>query len=147
MVYIESAMGDTTVASLMTILAVVVGGLLNHLASRWTKNREWKLSLRRQQIDTRTKLYADFLAGTQRLVTQSIDEKFSGAAQFDVLYNEYARIEFSASSEVYEKAKELMDHVLECHAQGSREPKKKFTDLKHEFISVVKTELQQLEKA
>jgi hypothetical protein len=95
----------------------------------------------------RMKLYADYIAGIQRLVAQSIDKKFSDVTQFDVLYNEYARIEITASDEVQGKAKVLMDHVLECHAAAKKTPKAKYADLKREFISAAKAEIDQLARA
>lgn len=140
-------MSDVTIASLTTILAVLVGGLLNHFVVKWTKDKDWAQSRRKEQIETRSRLYADFLSGAQKLVAQSIDSKFSNVTQFGILYNELARIELLSTDDVIKKANAIANHVLELHVEGDKEPEEKYSKLKKDFISAVKTELKSFEDA
>jgi hypothetical protein len=55
-----------------TLAGVVVGGLINFLASRTAKRHEWRLTLARDQIQRREQLYSDYLAEARRLTSEAI---------------------------------------------------------------------------
>ncbi|MCU0970017.1 MAG: hypothetical protein MUF03_14625 [Rubrivivax sp.] len=75
-------------AVIATPAGVLVGGLINFLASRTAKRHEWRPTLARDQIPRREHLYADYLAEARRLTAEEpaidpLSETFVEAARAD----------------------------------------------------------------
>lgn len=133
--------------TLISVLSgAVVGGLINYLATSKAKSREWHLSLIRERILERQKLYADFLAASQLLIAQSLDKKISNVGEIGVISNELARIELVASQAVVDSAKSICDCVLSHHAEQPDGKSTGYYNLKIAFIGAVRTELEALER-
>jgi hypothetical protein len=139
-------MADQWFTLVSVLSGTIVGGLLNSFVASRAKQQEWKLGLLRERILERQRLYADFLASSQRLIVQAMDAKLSNAAEMSVIHNELARVELVASREVIDSATKICSHILDSHAQNPPKDRANFYDLKTKFVCTVREELASLER-
>ncbi|SRR5258706_11586869 len=120
---------------------VILGGLINYLATRSAKNREWELALARDQISIRQKLFAEFLAEAQCLVVSAMQEKSSDLAKLNPLSTKFAEISLVCTPPVVAGARAITDYALTCHVADSTKKEDNFFALKEEFIGVARGEI------
>lgn len=136
-------MPSELVAVIGALAGVIIGGLINFLASRSAKNREWRQALAKEQMSTRQKLYAEFLVECQRLVVEAMEEKVSTPRELNVMNGKFAEISLIADEKVIECAKKVADHALSSHSpEGVTD--KDFFALKQRFINAARTEISSL---
>lgn len=59
---------------LSTASVALLAGMLSYAAGKGMKRHEWDLNLRREKVELRRRLYAEFLAEANRLILQSIQK-------------------------------------------------------------------------
>lgn len=128
----------TTIAALGGTL---VGGLINYLSSRSVKNHEWRLSLAKDQVASRQKLYAEFLVEAQRLVLQAHEEKISSLYDVNALTSKFAEISLVAPDSVVEAAKKLTDTAITSHVVPPAKEVADFFELRAAFISAARQDI------
>lgn len=128
----------TTIAALGGTL---VGGLINYLSSRSVKNHEWRLSLAKDQVASRQKLYAEFLVEAQRLVLQAHEEKISSLYDLNALTSKFAEISLVAPDSVVEAARKLTDTAIASHVVPPAKEVADFFKLRAAFISSVRQDI------
>ncbi len=136
-------MRSELIAVVGALAGVIIGGLINFLASRSAKNLEWRQALAREKMSTRQKLYAEFLVECQRLVVAAMEEKLSGPRELNVMNGKFAEISLVADEKVIECAKKLADYALSSHSQGGVGDRDFFV-LKQSFINAARTEIASL---
>ena len=75
-------MPSELIAVLGTLGGALLVALINFFSNRSVKNQEWRLTIARDQVLSRQKLYAEFLVEAQRLVPGSIAVGDSAAALY-----------------------------------------------------------------
>ena len=125
-----------------TLGGVVVGGLLNYLANRSMKNREWKLAVARDQAATRQKLYAEFLVEAQRLIVQAREEKVSTLADLNALNAKFAEITLIAPEDVVLAAKSLAECAISSHSSQPAKEVAELARLKTEFVTIARQDIE-----
>lgn len=100
----------------------------------------------REGIQTRQRLYGEFPTEAGRLQLLSIENKVSEAAAFHDLFRKLAEIELLASDDVVEVAKQIADTVMSSHLAGHTEAGQEsdYPSLKAKFILSAKSELKRL---
>lgn len=134
-------MAPEIIPAITALVGVLVGGVINYLSMRSVKNREWRLSLAKDQAASRQKLYAEFLVEAQRLVIQAREEKISSLSDLDALNGKFAEVSLVAPDSVVETAKKITDAAITSH---SAPPAKEVTDffkLRTEFIVAVRQDI------
>jgi hypothetical protein len=126
------------------LIGTLIGGFISYLSNRNIKREEWQLSLIKEEINSRKKLYSEFLGEANRLVLFSLEEKVSSTRQLDSLISYFTQIELVATEKVIERAKSLADCVLTCNTQSANKKDQDFYNLKKYFIESVKDELFEL---
>ena len=129
------------------LCGTAVGGLITYFTNRDLKKTEWKLSVLREEINDRKRLYSDFLAEAYRLTLISFQTKYNDLKEFDILNRYYAQIELLAADKIVETAKAIIDNVIDGHSENNVNPEKLFFDVKRNFIHEVKKELFQLKNS
>jgi hypothetical protein len=119
----------------------LVGGFINYFATRSMKDREWRLSLARDQIVLRQKLYFEFLVETQRLVVQAMENKLTSAIELNAMNSKFAEISLVASQPVVEIARILADYAVSSHAQDDSDSPRNFFALKERFIEAARKDI------
>jgi len=120
---------------------VILGHLLSYLAVRSAKDREWRLSLARDEITSRQKLYAEFLAEAQEVVTRSMNQKSSDPSILNAVNSRFAEITLFSPDAVIERAKLIADYALTCHSKEGPKQGSNFYLLKSEFIKAAKAHI------
>lgn len=134
-------MPSETIAVLGALSGVLIGGLINYLASRSVKDREWKLAVAKEQSAIRHRLYAEFLTETQRLVVQAREEKISSLAELNMLNGKFAEISLVAPGGVMEAAKKLADYAITSHCAQPAKEVADFFKLKEAFIAAARDDI------
>lgn len=129
------------IAAGAALLGTLVGGFVNYFASRSMKTREWQLAIKKDSLQSRQKLYADFLVTTQTLIMKSMEARITKPTDLDIMNVEFARIELLGSARVVEAAREICDHVIVAHSERPESDKRSFFILKQEFIRAAREEL------
>lgn len=129
-----------------TLASAAVAGFISYIAGRSMKSHEWRLTIVREGIQARQRLYGEFLTEAGRLQLLSIENKVSEAAAFHDLFRKLAEIELLASDDVVEVAKQIANAVMSSHVAGHTETGQAsdYPSLKAEFISSAKRELKRL---
>ncbi len=135
---------DPYVAILGTLAGVIVGGLVNFLATRSVKQQEWRLTLARDQITQRQRIYAEFLAEAQRLMVRAIYKPLEVPNDIQVLEGLLAQITLTAPDPVIERARELRRHMLLPGSQGpdADSDTPTWRQLRTEFVAAAKADLE-----
>lgn len=134
-------MSSETIAVLGALSGVLIGGLINYMASRSVKNHEWKLAVAKEQSTIRHKLYAEFLVETQRLVVQAREEKISSLADLNMLNGKFAEVSLVAPGSVVEAAKKLADYAITSHSAQPAKEVADFFKLKEAFIAAARQDI------
>lgn len=134
-------MPSELVAVLAALAGVILGGLINFLASRNVKDREWRLALAKEQIASRQKLYSEFLIECQRLVVEAMEEKVASPRELNTMNSKFAQITLIANEEVVECAKKVADYALSSHSQAGVGASKDFFSIKQRFINAARKEI------
>jgi hypothetical protein len=100
------------VAILGTLAGVLVGGLVNFLATRTAKRHEWRLTLARDQIIRREQLYADYLAEARRLTAEAIFRQLQVPADVRDLDRMMAQMTLLSPAPVVEAGRELRRYLV-----------------------------------
>ena len=129
-----------------TLASAAVAGFISYIAGRSMKSHEWRLTIVREGIQARQRLYGEFLTEAGRLQLLSIENKVSEAAAFHDLFRRLAEIELLASDDVVEVAKQIAGTVMSSHRAGHTEAGQEpdYHSLKAKFISSAKNELKRL---
>lgn len=126
------------------LAGTLLGGLVSYLSNKNLKDREWRLSIIREEINELKKLYSDYLAEATRLEVVSLKHKINDLREFNVLGTILSQIELLGSQKVITAARELGDHVLYSHAENVKKREKGFFDHKSNYVAAVKKELLEL---
>jgi hypothetical protein len=108
-------MGEYT-AIIATLAGVVVGGLINFLASRTAKRHEWRLALARDQIIRREQLYADYLAEARKLTAEAIFRRLELPKDVGKMDQMLAQMSLLSPPAVTEAARELRRYLVKNRA-------------------------------
>ncbi|MHA7586125.1 hypothetical protein ACX15B_07005 [Vibrio harveyi] len=106
---------------------------------------EFKQSNIKLELESRKKLYGDFLAETNRLALDSIVKKNSAPIFLAKISSLLVEIELVSNSDVHEKAKEIVGHILDINSQIPKD-RNDLPPLRAQFVELVKTELQQIQQ-
>ena len=124
-----------------TLLGVLVGGLINYLATRSVKSHEWRLALARDSAAMRQRLYADFLVEAQRFVVHAREEKVSSLADLNPLNGKFAEISLLASENVIEAAKKVSDYAITSHSAPPAKEVADFFRFKEKFVEAARKDI------
>lgn len=127
-----------------TASVAIIAGVLSYTAGKGMKRHEWDLSIRREKVAVRQRLYAEFLAETDRQILQSLEEKSSTATSFYEITRKFSEIELISSSTVSATARAICDHVIGSHTVAKTEAN--FYELKQTFIQHARKEIAEYEK-
>ena len=129
--------------TLGTLATATVAGAVSYIAGRSMKSYEWRLGMVREEIQTRQRLYAGFLAEADRLVLLSIENKLSEVGGLHDLFRRLSEIELLGSENVIASAKDMADHAMSSHVAGDKAARRVpgFHALKSKFIASVKEEM------
>ncbi len=126
------------------LAGTLLGGLISYFSNKNLKDREWKLSIIREEINELKKLYSDYLSEATRLEVASLKNKVNDLREFNVLGTILSQIELLGSQNVIKAARELGDHVLHSHVENIEKREKGFFDHKCNYVAAVKKELLEL---
>lgn len=126
------------------LLGTVIGGYISYFTNKNLKIKEWHLSLTKEDMTIRNKVYSDFLGEANRLILFSIEEKASSIKEFDSLINYFSQVELLGTEKVIEQAKKLVDCVLAGNTQSANKQNQDFNHEKKYFIEAAKDELSKL---
>ncbi len=126
------------------LLGTALGGLLTYFTNRDLKLKEWHLSVLRDEMNDRKKLYSELLSEATRLTLISAQTKIGDIKEFQHMGDLVAKTELVASAEVIREAKTIMDHMLSLHAKQQKSQESSFFELKTRFIAAVKDELEEM---
>jgi hypothetical protein len=134
---------DPYLAVLGTLAGVLVGGLVNFLASRTVKQQEWRLALARDDIALRQKLYAEFLAEAQRLTAQAIYRPIQLPDDIQTLDRLIAQMRLVSPDTVTTTATSLRRHLLRPAStpETSTVDGPTYNQLSKEFVEAAKQDL------
>lgn len=99
-------------AVIATIAGVLVGGLVNFLATRTAKRHEWRLTLARDQILRREQLYSDYLAEARRLTGEAIFRQLDLPKDVSDMDKMLAQMSLLSPANVTESARELRRYLV-----------------------------------
>jgi len=134
-------MPNELIAILGALGGVLVGGLINYVATRSVKHHEWKLALAKDQIASRQKLYAEFIVEAQRLVVQSRENKISSLVDLDQLNGKFAEVSLVAPETVVLAAHAVADYAQCSHAAESAAIVSNFFTLRQKFIDAARKDI------
>ncbi len=138
-------MSMDTATLLFDFLGTAAVAILAGLLGWWVKRSEWKRDIFRQKVATRERLYADFLAETDRLILMGMDEKYSQAISFHQMSRFFSEIEFLSSSAVVEAARDICAHVFYVHEVNALQDGS-YAGLKKAFIVAARHEINGYER-
>lgn len=133
------------IAPLFTILGVLLGGGISYFSSTKLKQMEIKQANIRYELESKRKLYVDFLAEANYVAVSSIEKKNSIPGVVEKLSRLLAEIELVCGMDTHRKATELVGCILDMHRQIP-ENNKKFSELRAQFVISAKKELPSIEK-
>ena len=139
-------MDSQLLAMFGALAGVLIGGFINFFASKSVKQREWKLSLAKDQIALRQRLYGEFLAEAQRLLTISIYEQLSLPRDIHLLNNILAQITLLAPEELVVRARAVREHIFK-HPSMSADPESpSFNVLRKAFLESAREDIKSQEQ-
>lgn len=141
----STLMNNEYIAPFFTVLGVIVGGGVSYFTAMRIKLLEFKQSNIKLELERRKKLYGDFLAETNRLALDSIVKKNSDPIFLAKISSLLVEIELVSNSDVHEKAKEIVGHILDINSQIPKD-RNDLPPLRAQFVELVKTELQQIQQ-
>lgn len=127
-------------------MGVIIVDLISYLSNRNLKLAEGPLFMKKEEIVSRKKLYDNFLEEVTRLVLCSIEERFNSPKDFERVLQYFSKIELTASEDVIEKAKFMINGIIELNTQSSNQQDIDIYNLKKSLIESIKTEISNLEK-
>lgn len=128
-----------------TALVALLAGGLSYAAGKGMKRHEWDLSLRREKVTVRQRLYAEFLAEADRLILESIQKKSDAATSFYEITRKFSEIELISSEPVCAAAKSICSNAISSHAADEKEEGIYF-ELKRLFVEQARKEIASYEK-
>jgi hypothetical protein len=138
-------------SDLVPVVTALGGVLLGHLLSYFTitrtKEREWRLSLAKDEIAARRKLYAEFLAEAQNVVVAAMKQKSADLAALNPMNTRFAEITLLCPDPVIEAARRIADYGLTCHSEAGPKEEISFYRLKEGFIDAAKADIAALHAA
>jgi hypothetical protein len=93
----------------------------------------------------RQRLYADFLAETNRLALESMDEKSSKVGEFHPMMRYFSEIELLSAVRVANAAKAVCANILESHSVIPQNTAS-YAELKAAFIAAAHEEIGKYER-
>ncbi|PKN19494.1 MAG: hypothetical protein CVU71_08300 [Deltaproteobacteria bacterium HGW-Deltaproteobacteria-6] len=129
------------------LIGAAIGGLITYFTNRDLKKKEWMLSVIREEINDRKRLYSEFLAEAYRITILSLQTKCGDLREFDILHRYFAQIELLASDDIVNAARTIVDLVIDRHSKECEKHDISFVDLKKTFINLVKEELSRLKNS
>ena len=139
-------MDSQLLAMLGALAGVLIGGFINFFASKSVKQREWKLSLAKDQIALRQRLYGEFLAEAQRLLTISIYEQLSLPRDIHLLNNILAQITLLAPEELVVRARAVREHIFKHPSMATDPESPSFNVLRKAFLESAREDIKSQEK-
>lgn len=128
------------------LLGTFTGGFISYLSNRNLKLKEWRLSLIKEEVSVRRKIYSDFLSEANRLILYSLEGKFNSARNLDMLTNYFSQIELVSTAQVIEQARNLVSCIVISNTESIIKSNQDFYRLKEYFIESVKNELAELDE-
>ena len=135
---------DLTAPFLNFVSTAAVAVLAASLGWR-AKQSEWKRDISRQRIATKQRLYADFLAETNRLTLESMDQKSSEAAKFHQMTGIFAEIELLSEEPLVEAARAICASVVDSHTAKPRNTPI-YDQMKAAFVKAARDEISECER-
>ena len=129
-----------------TLAGVIIGGLINYLASRSAKQREWHLSLAKDQIALRQRLYSEFLAEAQRLTTEAIFRELAVPEDVRALDSMMVQMTLLSPEIILERARALRRHILVARSSEEVLGSPGFKNLREEFVAEARKDLSSFER-
>lgn len=125
-----------------TLIGAAVAGVISYVAGRGMKIYEWRLSLAKEDIAARRRLYAEFLAEADRLILQSMERKLTATSALKELTVKLSEISLLSTEPVLEAAKAICDYALSAHtAERATRDERNFYELKKNFIAAARNEI------
>ncbi len=129
-----------------SLTAALVAGVASYLAGRGMRSHDWRLGIARERLAERQRLYARFVAESDRNLLVAND---AGKALANVmpLFSSYAEISLLGSEPVREAAKRMCDLALAANARGQDADAGRFHPAREAFIVAARAELASIEGA
>ena len=137
-------MSPEVVALIATLSGVVIGGLMNLLSTRSTKTHEWKLALRRDQANTRQRVYSEFLSQCELLVLMRRAGDSESLAEQSPVRTKFAEVSLVAPEHVVAIAKKLMEHAVVADRNPPAKEATTLKELQAEFTLSARTDINSL---
>ncbi|EGR0667178.1 hypothetical protein G6329_17485 [Vibrio cholerae] len=138
-------MSDEILIAIFTAIGAIIGGGISHFTSAKIKQIEFRQSNIRYELENRRKLYSEFLAEANSLVLNSIEKKSSEPTFLSDICRLLAEIELLAGKDVYDKAKEIVGHILDLNGEVPVE-RKNMPEIRAQFVELVKIEFRSIEQ-
>ncbi len=141
---LRKPMSTDLIAPLLNFAGTAAVAVLAASLGWWAKKSDWKRDIYRQKVATRQRLYADFLAETDRLALKSMDEKTSKVGEFHPMTRYFSEIELLSAVPV-NAAKAVCANILESHSeipQGAAS----YAELKAAFVAAARKEIDEYER-
>ncbi|HDM8146025.1 TPA: hypothetical protein P0E33_004881 [Vibrio harveyi] len=137
------------IGSILALSGVLLGGSLTYFTNSKLKNDELDRQELRDELKMRRELYSKFLAEANTLALSALEQKSSNPTIFNELSKFTVEIELVASDAVLNKAKNIMEHVVQLHQANWEDNGLSTTlsSLRSEFVAAIKIESAELKKA
>lgn len=131
------------VAIIGTLAGVLVGGLVNFLATRMAKRHEWRLTLARDQIIRREQLYSDYLAEARRLTGEAIFRQLQVPGDVRDLDKMLAQMTLLSPVPVVDAARELRRYLVRMRTaeNGTSPDEPAINQLSKSFVESARQDL------
>jgi hypothetical protein len=129
------------IGAVSALAGVLIGGVMNYLTHRSIKKQEWRLTLTRDQLQLRQKVYAEFLVEAQRMLSLGREDKIKSLSDLDPLKGKFAEVSMFAPPEVFKAAQKLADASMTSQQTPPAKEVASFFQLKENFVAAVRADL------
>jgi hypothetical protein len=124
----------------------MIGGLISYYSNKSIKSQEWSRSIQKEDIQNRKHLYSEFLKESYNLcIRVAGNKRVENLGDFNSFTSTYSQIEFTSSKAVVAITCKLFTYVVQSHQPNKDFDEKEYVELKTEFITTVKNEINELQ--
>jgi transcriptional antiterminator Rof (Rho-off) len=127
------------------LAGTTIGSVTTYFANKNLKKKEWELTLIKETLIERKKLYSDFLAEAYRHTLLTVEKNGVNLNELNILHRYLSNIELVSNEKIITEAKTIVSNVFDDYMEA--ENNENFAALKDRFIKEVKLELESLKKA
>ncbi len=131
--------------AILALCGVIIGGAFQFYANKHIKSHEWKIGIIKERLNHRERIFTEFLACSQRLVSIGEYDKVDSFKDFHPLSDCFAQIEMLNEEKILSAARNIFDFVVTSHSPKAVEEKRDFYKLKKDFVLAARAELVKIE--